>query len=180
MTEVEALIHMVEDARDELLRTVTGLTEAQAAFKPAPDQWSIAEVVEHLYLAELSGISKIWAAREALRQGSRWTDTRPNRGQHIERIIAATWKAKEVAPPIATPHIGGPLAFWIDCTRSLTPILAALGAQLEDVALDEIVFPHFLSGPLDGRQRLEFLRYHIERHLQQIAAIRATGGYPAS
>jgi hypothetical protein len=179
MTEVEALIQLIEDARDHLLHAVDGLTEAQAAFKPAPDQWSIVEVVEHLYLAELSGVAKIWAAREALRAGRGWHDARPNAGQHIESIIDATWQPREVAPPIATPHIGGPLAFWIACTRSLTPILAALGAQLEDVALDEIVFPHFLSGPLDGRQRLEFLRYHIERHLKQIDAIRATSGFRA-
>ena len=179
MTEVEALILLVEDARGQLLYVVDGLSDEQAAFKPAPDQWSIVEVVEHLYLAELSGVAKIWAARDALRAGRGWRDARPNRGQHIEAIIDATWKPREVAPPIATPHIGGPLAFWVACTRSLTPVLAALGAQLEDVALDEIVFPHFLSGPLDGRQRLEFLRFHLERHLKQIDAIRASAGFPA-
>jgi hypothetical protein len=179
VTEVEALVILVEEARDALLRVLSELTETQAAFKPAPDQWSIVEVVEHLYLAELSGVSKIWAACEALRQGAAWRNARPNAGQHIETIIAQTWKPKETAPPIATPHIGGPLSYWIECTRSLTPILAALGAQLEDVPLDEIVFPHFLSGPLDGRQRLEFLRYHIERHLGQIAAVRAAPGFSA-
>jgi hypothetical protein len=179
MTEVGSLIHFVEDARGQLLRAVDGITEEQAVFKLAPDQWSIVEVVEHLYLAELSGVAKIWAAREALRAGKRWSDPRPNAGRHIEAIVDATWKPREVAPPIATPHIGGPLAFWIACTRSLTPILAALGAELADVAIDEIVFPHFLSGPLDGRQRMEFLRFHIERHLKQIGTIRASAAFPA-
>lgn len=178
MTDADRLISDVERARAALIAAVDKLTDAQVAFKPADDKWSIVDVVEHLYLAEVSGIAKIWAALESLRAGKKWTDPLPNRGKSIEAIIAATWKAKETAPPIATPHIGGPLAFWLTATRSLTPVLADLGVQLRTVTLEDIVFPHFLSGPLDGRQRLEFLRFHIERHIAQVTRIQSSTGYP--
>lgn len=178
MSAVAQLVESVEVARRALLDVLAGLSEPQAAFRPGEDQWSILEVVEHLYLAELSGVSKIWAALDGVRANRFWSGARPNAGQPIEAVVAATWKPKEQAPPIATPHIGGPTSFWVSGTRSLTGVLADLGRHLEGVPLEQVVFPHYLSGPLDGRQRLEFLRFHIERHLTQIASIRSAPGFP--
>lgn len=178
MSTVAQLVESVEVARRSLLECLAGLTEPQATFRPADGQWNILEVVEHLYLAEVSGVSKIWAALDGVRAGRVWSEARPNAGQPIEAVVAATWKPKEQAPPIATPHIGGPTTFWASATRSLTGVLADLGRHLEGVPLEQVVFPHYLSGPLDGRQRLEFLRFHIERHLTQIASIRSASGFP--
>jgi len=31
--------------------------------------------------------------------------------------------------------------------------------------------PHLCSGPLDARQRLEFLHFHLDRHRAQIDAL---------
>jgi hypothetical protein len=177
-TDVDELVQAVERSRATLLAVVAGLTETQAAYRPAGG-WSVAEVLEHLYLAEISGVAKIWTALDELKSGSGWSGGRPNRGKPIEEVVAATWKPLEVAPPIATPHIGGPLEFWLSATNSLRDILAALGAALEGVPLEEVVYPHFLSGPLDAGQRLAFLRFHIDRHVGQIARIRSTPGFPA-
>jgi len=178
MSEVGTLVESVESARRTLLDRIVGLTEAQATFRPAEGQWNALEVVEHLYLAELLGVSKIWAALDGVRRGREWSEARPHARTPIEAVVAATWKPKEVAPPGATPHIGGPLDFWVAATRSLTPLLARLGSELESVSLDSVVFPHYLSGPLDARQRLEFLRFHIERHLGQLDDIQASSDYP--
>ena len=98
--------------------------------------------------------------------------------QPIEVVIERTWKSKEIAPPIATPHIGGPLTAWVSCLKSLRPVLADLARELETIDLDAIVYPHYLSGPLDGRQRLEFLRYHMERHLAQIERVQSHQQFP--
>jgi len=176
-TAVRQLVGTVEAARGRLLDVVGGLTDAQGSFRVGEGQWSVLEVVEHLYLAEISGVSKIWAALDGVRAG-RAPEAQPNQGLSIEAIVTATWRPKEVAPPIATPHIGGPLAFWTSATRSLTGMLADLAAQLEGIQLEQVVFPHYLSGPLDGRQRLEFLRFHIDRHLGQIAGICSAPGFP--
>jgi hypothetical protein len=136
------------------------------------------ENVEHLYLAEISGLTKIWAATRQVRAGGAWLDERPNHGKSIEDVIATTWKPKEVAPGIATPHIGGPLEAWISSLASLRSVLADLARELDGLDLEAIVFPHYLSGPLDGRQRLEFLRFHMERHIEQIRRIQSHPAYP--
>jgi hypothetical protein len=61
----------------------------------------------------------------------------------------------------------------------LRAVLADLAVQLQEVDLESIVFPHYLSGPLDARQRLEFLRFHMERHLSQIENVKAHPQFPA-
>ncbi len=178
MDHAQELIQQVEQARRKFTGAVSALSDRQSTFKPAPDEWSVVEVVEHLYLAEISGVAKIWAALRFVQSGVHWTDPLPNRGKPIEMIIAETWKTKETAPPIATPHIGGPLSFWLSATRSLTMMLDELGTALQSVRLEEVVFPHFLCGPLDSRQRLEFLRFHIERHADQVERIKRSADFP--
>jgi hypothetical protein len=71
-----------------------------------------------------------------------------------------------------------PLAAWVSSQRSLTHLLRDLATELEGHSLDAMVFPHFLSGPLDARQRLEFLRFHIERHSEQVRRVRSLPSFP--
>jgi hypothetical protein len=175
---VHDLVNSVERARDALVDAVRTLRPDQAAFKPSPDEWSVIENIEHLYLAELSGLTKIWAAARQVRAGTEWTEPRPNHGKSIEDVVAATWKPKETAPGIATPHIGGPLEAWVSSLLSLRYVLADLAKELDGLDLERIVFPHFLSGPLDGRQRLEFLRFHLERHLEQVRRLQSSPSFP--
>ena len=167
LPELATLVTSVETARAAVLDIAKELSNEQGDFKPG-EAWSVAEVIKHLYLAELSGVTKIWGAVDDLRAGKRWTGELPNRGKRIDQIVDATWKPKEVAPPIAVPHIGGPLRFWLSAFSSLRPVLADLASQLAGQSLEAVVFPHYLSGPLDARQRLEFLRFHMERHGVQI------------
>ena len=175
---VQTLVNSVERARDAVSDAVGNLRPDQATFKASPDEWSIVENIEHLYLAEISGLTKIWAAASQVRGGVQWTGDRPNHGKSIEDVVATTWKAREVAPGIATPHIGGPLEAWVSSLRSLRFVLAELATVLGGLDLEAIVFPHYLSGPLDGRQRLEFLRFHMERHLEQIRRVHANPAFP--
>jgi len=169
-----ALIAEVGEARRKLLATVANLTPAEASFKPAPEEWSPLENVEHLVLAEFSGVSKIWQAADRFREGAPvFTGEHTNQGLSIDEVVARTWKPKEIAPPIATPHIGGPLGYWISSFQSCQSVLKELGKALEGLNLEQVIFPHFLSGPLDARQRLEFLRFHINRHAAQIERLLA-------
>ena len=176
--EVIDLVASVEKARASVLESVRDLTEVQGGFKPSENEWSVAEVMEHLYLAELAGITKVWSALEAVRAGRAWADALPNKGKKIDQVVSETWKPKEVAPQIATPFMGGPLRSWCSAFGSLTKVLADLAVELEAEKLDEVIFPHVLSGPLDARQRLDFLRFHMERHLGQIERIRKEPDFP--
>ena len=51
-TERAALVQHLTTIRDQVIAESAKLTDAQWTFKAAPDRWSVAEVVQHLVLAE--------------------------------------------------------------------------------------------------------------------------------
>src|SRR5262249_12878091 len=51
-TDREKALTYLAETRKGVIDATKGLTEAQWKFKPAPDRWSAAEVVEHLVLIE--------------------------------------------------------------------------------------------------------------------------------
>lgn len=180
MSELSRLIQDVEDARSRFIASVAALTSEQAHFKPAPDVWSAVENAEHIVRAEYGGINGMWKAIEGAESGDRvWSGDPPHRGKSIEQIVAETWQEKETVPPVAAPSWGGPLAFWITALQANECLLRALGRALERHQLDALHYPHPISGPLDMRQRLEFLRFHLDRHRNQVEVLKAHPDFPA-
>jgi DinB superfamily len=180
MQTAQDLINKVAEARRKVIATIANLTPAQASFKPVPEEWSVLENIEHVVLAEISGVSKIWQAADSFREGTPvFTGVHTNHGLSIDEVVARTWKPKEIAPPIATPHIGGPLQYWITYCESCQSVLDRLGTALHGLDLQQVIFPHFLSGPLDARQRLEFLRFHLDRHRAQILRLLDHESFPS-
>ena len=186
---VQWLIADVAAARQRLIGAVVGITAAQETFRPGPEEWSIPQVVEHLVLATQGGINLIWQAAEGVRRGRPvWRGDAIHRGLPIEELIARTWELTEPGPRTwktaakvpesAMPRTGGPLAYWVACLEATQPVLERLPAVLAGLDLRAVVYPHVLSGPLDARQRLEFLRWHLDHHLQQIEDIKAAPGFP--
>lgn len=180
MNQAAHLIRTVADSRSRVLQLVHGLSERQAAFKPTPDCWSINEILEHLVLAELVGVSKAWAAAEGVKSTHPvWSGEHNNAGLSIEEVVARTWKDKEVAPPVATPHIGGPLSYWLETLGLGQSLLEALERFLQGMDLRTIVCPHVICGPLDAAPRIQFLRFHLERHGGQIERLMNGPDFPA-
>jgi hypothetical protein len=173
------LIADVAASRQRVVATVQWLTPEQEAFRPAPGEWSVPQVVEHLVLAEQAGINRIWQASEGVRWGQPvWRGEPVHRGVPIEAVIARTWPERAEAPLWVVPTAGGPLVYWVARLLACQPVLEALDETLRGLDLAEVIFPHPLSGPLDGHQRLEFLRWHLDHHRQQIEDIVAAPAFP--
>lgn len=180
MTDINELIRRVAQARQSFIAAASGLSNAQANYKPAPDAWSINENVEHMVWAEQGGINGMWKALYGVKAGQPiFTGEDVHRGLSIEEIIGRTWQEKEQVPEIAKPRWGGPIAYWISALQACQGMLEALGRELKGMDLEQIIYPHIISGPLNARQRLEFLRFHLERHLRQIENIKQAPRFPA-
>lgn len=174
-SNLEARIGRVDAHRDNVLDALNTVSETQSGFKPSPTRWSVCEIAEHLVLAEEVGILFIWRALE-----SPWQGEHPHRGLTIEQVVERTWKEKEIAPEPATPRFGGPLPYWIARLSACSTLLKKLSVALGDVDLEEVIYPHVLSGPLDAGQRIDFLAFHMERHRQQIQDVIDHPDYPAT
>jgi hypothetical protein len=126
-----------------------------------------------LVLAERVGFDLIYTATEKFRAGDPvWSGLSSNEGLSIEEVIENTWKPKEKAPESATPLGKWSLGVWASHLGNCDDLLANLATILADLPLERVIFPHFLCGPLNALQRLEFIRFHLDRHHQQVLELK--------
>lgn len=169
MSQANQLIRDIALARAQYLKVLTPFSESQAQWQPSPEVWNAVAITEHLFWAEQGGLLGMWKTLHAQRVGQRvWEGEAPHSGLPIEAIIDLTWKAKEQVPAVAAPRMGGPLAFWTGALSGLQVQLEHFAQELRDEDLSIMAHPHPISGPLDLRQRLEFLRFHLDRHRGQV------------
>jgi uncharacterized damage-inducible protein DinB len=50
--ERASALQQFQTTRDNVLKSISGLSQKQWTFKPAPDRWSVAEVAEHIAVSE--------------------------------------------------------------------------------------------------------------------------------
>jgi len=173
MSEVQSLIESVADARAKYLAEVKSLSPHQTTHKVSDDIWNAIEITEHLYWVEQAGQVAIYKTIQAIAEGKTvWEGEHINKGLSIESIIERTWQPKEIAPAIVTPRLGGSIDLWTAYLKSLDIPLQALADKLKDTDLDILSFPNPVSGSFDIRHRLEFLRFHLNRHHKQVSALK--------
>lgn len=169
---VSKLINEVSVARKAYLDQLQSISEERAQWKPKSDVWSIVEITEHLFWAEQGGIVGMWKTLHAIREGKmemKFESVHQN--MPIEEIIQLTWQPKEIVPSVAAPRLGGPLTFWMVSLHGLQDVLNSFGQDLKEEELRIQAHPHPISGPMDFQQRLEFLRFHIYRHKDQVSSL---------
>jgi len=177
----KALLQNVATARKQFINAAGGLSHSQSQFKPTSEVWSVAEIAEHMVWAEMGGINGIWKTFHALKaKQPLWSGEAINHGLTIEVIIEKTWKEKEQVPETAKPRWFGPVEYWILALQNCQPLLEALLKELEGEDLEQIIYPHIISGPLNVIQRLEFLRFHLNRHQQQIENLKTHPAFPVT
>jgi hypothetical protein len=172
MNTLSDLLIEVAEARQRFIKATAGFTYSQTQYKPEVNVWSVTENAEHLVWAEMSTINGLWRTVDHLRNNKPvWKGEAIHQGLPIETIIEKTWKEKEEAPEIVKPRWGGSLDYWIAALENCQLLLTQLSMQLEGFDLEQVIYPHIMSGPLNVIQRMQFLRFHLNRHQQQVERI---------
>ncbi|WP_082235131.1 DinB family protein [Halobacillus massiliensis] len=153
----------IEEKRGELLSFIDGLTNEKAVQKPAPDKWSIFEVLEHLYLIEKSVTSQINRTIEK-------TEPHTVKEKPIERTVNREYKVE--APEALQPK--GQFSDLSEARASLKESREALQTLITNKdreTLEKYSFPHPAFSNLNTAQWIEFIGWHELRHLEQIKEI---------
>jgi hypothetical protein len=154
--DVPVLVELIEEQRRRLLALLDGVSEERAAFRPAADQWSIADVLRHVVAAE-EGVALVI---ESLARGVA-PEGRRALGSHI-------------------PDEGQPLAALIERLRaSRADLLARIRGWPASPDL-VATFEHPFFGPLNCKGWVAFQRLHDADHIGQIEQIKASKGYPGT
>ena len=165
--------------RDAFVAATDELTEAQYRFTPAPETWSIEQIVEHVALVELRMLDVIGKLPQAGAPSA--TKTRGEaRFARLDATVPNRTQRRIVAPePLvptgrwASPELS--LAAFVEA-RSRT-IAAALAVTPEAL---EHVLPHRFFGDLDLEEWTYFMALHSARHTAQAVQVKGMPAFPAA
>lgn len=165
----------LEQTRQGVVDATKGLSEAQWNFKPGPDRWSIAQVMEHIATSEdflyENGVQK------ALKNpaGAPDRDYKKTDAAILAMVPDRTVHRQAPGPLVPTGKWTGPEAldhFVKSRTRDVEFLENSkdLRGGVSDSPL----------GPTDAYEWLIFMSAHSERHTKQILEVKADPNFPKS
>ncbi len=161
-------LRSIEDKRDDLLVWVEGLDPELVTTPPAPGEWSIHEIVEHLVLAEESVMGDVSSLEE------RTPRRRRLRGRLLYWLVMfiLRFRIPVKVPdssmlPSGEPSLDEIGARWTRNHARLRHWLEGLSA--EDAR--KAYFRHPVVGGMTASQSLLMLDVHLDRHIRRIRSI---------
>ena len=174
-TEREFVLKHLDDNRIRLLGSVQGLSEEQAKFRTAPDQWSIADCIEHLDLVE----NRVFAAiQRVLREEPPeiQPDVQDKTKQMMHFVVDRGTRIK-------APEPVAPRREWASFSELVGRFEATRGRTIQFASetgtdLHSRFFQHIVFKELDCYQWLIFLGLHAERHIRQLEEVKSNAAFP--
>jgi DinB superfamily len=174
----------IEKSRQGIIAATEGLTEAQWNFKPSPECWSIAEILEHVAMTQELVAGPVWG---------RLASAPPAPADHdrdtIDAFIIAQFPNRSIGkfkgPEVLTPSGRATPAESIErLNRSCARLADLLDStpDLREHALDSPPLKAISQGKyqlIDGYQLMLAMAGHAERHTRQMLEVKADAHYPA-
>lgn len=164
----------LEQTKKKVVEATTGLSEAQWNFKPAPDRWSVAQVMEHIAAAEdfVRGMitEKVMTAPPDATRDVKKIDEAV-----LAMIPDRTHKAQAPEPLVPTNRYGSPegsLKHFQEA-RATTEAFLKNTPDLRAHAADSP-----MGMKLDAYEWVLFIAAHSERHTKQILEVKADPNFP--
>ena len=159
-----------------VINSISGLSDAQLNFKPAPDKWSVAECVKHIAVTEASLWQMTNGAIMAAATPEKRSDVKAT-DEQVEQMIESRKKKEKTAPsmePQNTPYksLDEALKSFISDRLKLIQYVKSTDADLRN----HVVAMPFAS--FDSYQMILFIGAHSNRHTQQIEEVKADPGFP--
>jgi DinB superfamily len=170
------LITQLQQTKEQLLKDVQGLTDAQLEYKPAPDRWSVIECVEHITLIEKAILEGEQQLVQQPANPERRKDIKITDEQLIKNVEDRSHKVK--APESGIPkHSYSSNAETIKAFTDQRDKLIEYVTSTKDAMRDHIM-DHPALGPIDAYQLLLLDAAHTNRHTQQLEEVKADPGFP--
>ena len=199
-------LKLFRSVREASLRLAEGLTEQQAAYAPAPGQWSIGEVLDHLLLAE-----KLYRDRFTKLIELKMAGQKPEMKSDFSEIntsvlfipkavlplLEAPFKILNLfvptgvreamtryrvmpaqAPSIAIPRKGRPVAELREELRNSIEQTVNLFRGNPDLDYRGMRLSHPLMGNNNVLQLVRIMSMHEQRHQEQIRGVQRSPSYP--
>jgi hypothetical protein len=157
-------------------QAVQGLSVGQFNFKPAPDCWSVAEVLEHISIVEDAVLNGVRTRLEKAPGPGDARDAQQVDAMVLARVLDRSTKVK--APPHLNPTGQSSPAAILE--RFLASRQHIVNWLKSDADLRGHVLDHPVLGALDGYEWILAAAGHSERHTKQILEVKADPNFPAN
>jgi hypothetical protein len=170
---IDELIDYITEHRRRVHEAVASVPAELREQKPAPDRWSVAEVVEHLALVEQRIAALVTAQVTAAR--ARGVEPDPDTSSVVAsypNVAAVVDRTRKISSPTAVRPTGT-----VDSeggTQALVQAHAALVTSLQNangVNLEHLMQTHPALGPLNLYHWVVSLGLHDARHAAQIREV---------
>jgi hypothetical protein len=176
--ERQFLIEQMEMSKKAFLASISGLSEAQWTFKPAPNVWSVQECAEHIVLSETflfdtsQGILKTPAV------------PRPDKSNAaFDQVLAVGVQDRSHKATAPAPIDPAGKASTLTIASAVKQFTAKRDQNEEYVkTTTDDLRTHLAPGPvglMDAYQFLVLMATHTARHTEQIKEVQANANYPA-
>jgi uncharacterized damage-inducible protein DinB len=154
-----------EQVRQELLASVSGLSDELLNKRVEEESWTIMQVLEHLYLIEMYIANMI---ADTLANGS----IQPVKEKPIHLTVNRSKKVQ--APSFSIPSDQFmTLEEMQEKLHQSRQLLMKVSKEAIPSDLEQKSFPHPAFGPISLKQWISFVGYHEKRHLAQIEELKA-------
>ena len=163
------------DTRDDYVKQLTGLSDAQLNFRAAEGRWTIGEIAEHIIVVENALRGFVEAGMKAPVPTCK-DDFRIN---DVSVILTITNRQQK----FQAPEQVRPNGRWKTVPDLLTNFGTTRQTSIDYVKnMKEDMRAHYANMPLgrlDAFQGFLFMIGHSERHLAQLKEVKADAKYPA-
>ena len=166
-------LKLLEQTRQGVLDATNGLSDAQWKFKPAPDRWSVAEVLEHITLSEdflyENGAQKALTGTASAPD----RDFKKTDAAILTMVPDRSTKRQAPGPLVPTDR-------WVPA-EMLEHFQKSRARTIEFLKDTPDLRSHTTESPLgqtDSYEWIIFIAAHSERHTKQILEVKADPNFP--
>ena len=169
-----SVLTALDDSRQSLEHAAHDIDPEKRATRPAPERWSLAELLEHLSLAEASFTAWIASGIDKAREGGLGQEAAERsplpeavRTRLADRVNRRT--APERVQPKGEMSADEAWRAVVEVERRLKEVLVSA----DGLALNEVIVEHPSLGPFNIYQWVELMAAHRRRHVEQVREIAA-------
>ncbi len=175
--ERDAALKSLQETHDAFLKSISGLSEKQWKFKPAPDRWSVAEVSEHITVAEGMILGFV---QGKIMDGPATPEKRAEVKATDETILT---KVPDRSRKVQAPEFLQPTGRFANEEATVKAFEEARAKTMDYVKttqddLRDHFGPHPVLGTLDAYQWILLISAHSARHTKQIEEVKADPNFP--
>ena len=165
-----------ERAGERFAAAVASVNDAQANFRPNENEWTIAEIAEHVHIVS-GGMLRI--THKLLKQAEAESTPAPADLSLDFTFPNGVPPQKFQAPDAVCPKGGVSIPEALAGIQMTLNGFTEIKSRLEAVNLSEQKFTHPALGPISAYRWMILLGEHQELHRRQVERVKAADGFPA-